>query len=162
MSDEKADRQLDSLVKQLRESTKVNKKVDKEAKQAGLAPEDVEEFVVRTSGELINQSLEVMNEVKDYIMASGDPDNISALADLIKASSSAIESLNKIVIQNKRSATSLATKSMDVNARYAIEEKKNENAYIATREDIFKKILDDAKVIEVEEESLDSPLSASP
>jgi hypothetical protein len=160
MSDEKADRQLDSLVKQLRESTKINKKVDKEAKQVGLTPEDVEEFVVRNSGELINQSLEVMNEVKDYIMASGDPDNISALADLIKASSSAIESLNKIVIQNKRSATSLATKSMDVNARYAIEEKKNENAYIATREDIFKKILDEAKVIEVGEEDLDSSLSA--
>jgi len=160
MSDEKADHQLDSLVKQLRESTKVNKKVDKEAEQAGLAPEDVEEFVVRNSGELINQSLEVMNEVKDYIMASGDPDNISALADLIKASSSAIESLNKIVIQNKRSATSLATKTMDVNAKYAIEEKKNENAYIATREDIFKKILDDAKVIDVQEDDLDDSLSA--
>ena len=94
-----------------------------------------------------------MNNVKDYIMASGDPDSISALSELINASSKAIESLNKIVIQNKRSATTMAAKNLDVTAKYAIEEKKNENALIATREEVFKKMLAEAKVIEVGEDT---------
>jgi hypothetical protein len=97
-----------------------------------------------------------MNNVKDYIMASGDPDSISALSELIKASTGAIESLNKIVIQNKRSATSIATKSMDIHSRHTIEDKKNENAVIGTREEIFKQILADAKVIEATEVSAET------
>ena len=93
-------------------------------------------------------------------MASGDPDSISALSELIKASTGAIESLNKIVIQNKRTATSIATKGMDISSKHAIEDKRQEGALIGDREEILKRILDDAKVIEVPDTS-DEPLSSS-
>ena len=99
-----------------------------------------------------------MDEVKDYIAGSSDPDSISALADLIKASSSAIEGLNKLVVQNKRSATTIAAKTIDVNAKYAIEEKKNENALIGTREEIFKRVLAQAKVIDIKPDEDDKPI----
>ena len=155
MSTDSEDKDVSSLVNQLKDTTLVNKHIHKN-ENGELQEQDIEEFVVQNSSKLIKQSLDVMDNVKDYIIASGDPDSISSLSELIKASSSAIESLNKIVIQNKRSATSLATKSMDVNAKYAIEEKKNENALIATREDVFKKILADAKVIDAEETSSNS------
>ena len=95
-----------------------------------------------------------MTNVKDYIMASGDPDSISSLADLINASSKSLETLNKIVIQNKRSETTLVAKKMDVDSKQVIEEKRNENALIASRDEVFKKILDDAKVIDVKEEDV--------
>ena len=91
-----------------------NKNVSKKGEQLGLDPSDVEEFVIKNSGHLVQQSLDVMDNVKDYIMASGDPDSISALSELINASSKAIESLNKLVVQNKRSATTIATKTMDI------------------------------------------------
>tara|TARA_Y100000310_G_scaffold342958_1_gene448469 strand:+ start:1788 stop:2273 length:486 start_codon:yes stop_codon:yes gene_type:complete len=154
MSEKNSDPGINSLIDQLKDTTLVNNHIHKE-ENTDLQKEDIEDFVIKNSSELINQSLDVMNNVKDYIMASGDPDSISALSELIRASSGAIESLNKIVIQNKRSATSMAVKSMDVNAKYAIEEKKNENALIAGREEVFKKILNQAKVIEVEDTSSD-------
>ena len=163
MSDNKAEDQLNSLVKQLQESTKVNKEVSQRAAEEGLAPEDVEEFVVKNSGELINQSLDTLREVKDYVMASGDPDSIGALADLIKASSSALESLNKIVVQNKRSATSILTKKMDIDTKLAIEnEKPDKNSYIGTRDEVFKQLVKDAKIIEVTDDDLDTSLSGRP
>ena len=150
MSDKNIDPGLSSLIDQLKDTTLVNKHIHKKANKSDLIePENIEEFVIKNSSELINQSLDVMNNVKDYIMASGDPDSISALSELINASSKAIESLNKIVIQNKRTATSIATKHMDVTAKYAIEDKKNENALVARRDEIFEKILHEAKVIEV-------------
>ena len=96
-------------------------------------------------------------KIKDFITASGDPDSISALSDLIKASSGALESLNKIVVQNKRSATTMAAKTLDVQAKYAIEEKKSENALIASREEMFKMLLDDAVIVDQKDEvTLDS------
>jgi len=152
MSENNSDEDIKSLVDQLKESTIVNNEVCKKTEELGLEPEDVEQFVVKNSGHLVQQSLHAIDEVKDYIMASGDPDSISALSELIRASSGALESLNKIVVQNKRSATSITTKQMDVTAKYTIEEKKNEHALIASHEEVFKKILDDAKVIEVNDE----------
>jgi|10_taG_2_1085330.scaffolds.fasta_scaffold00363_12 DNA-binding protein len=140
--------EIKSLVDQLKDNTIVNNSIQQTSEEFRLDKDDIEDFVVQNSGKLINESLDVMNNVKDYIMASGDPDSISALSELIRASSGAIESLNKIVIQNKRSATSLATKKMDIDSKVAIEEKKSD-ALIGTREEMFKKILDQAKVVDV-------------
>ncbi len=157
MSEENSDPSINSLVDQLKDATLVNNHIQKDEAAQELQKEDIEDFVIKNSSELINQSLDVMNNVKDYIMASGDPDSISALSELIRASSGAIESLNKIVIQNKRSATSIATKQMDISSKHAIEDKKNENALIAGREEIFKKILDQAKVIDVDDSANSDP-----
>lgn len=154
-----SDLNIDSLVDQLKDTTCVNNEIQSK-NELKLEKENIEDFVIENSGKLIKQSLDVLDNVKDYIMASGDPDSISSLADLINASSKSIESLNKIVIQNKRSATTLTAKQMDNQAKYAIEEKRNEHAFVGSRDEVFKKILNQAKVIDVEEskseESLDS------
>ena len=140
--DNNIDRDIDSLVNQLKDSAAVNKKIKNKAEEIGLNPSDVEEFVIKNSSKLVERSLDAIDEVKDYIMASGDPDSISALSELIRASGGALESLNRIVVQNKRSATTLVVKGMDIDSRKAIEETKlDPNALIGTRDEVFKKIL---------------------
>jgi DNA-binding protein len=162
MSEKDSEPDISNLVDQLKDATLVNKHIQKETNKSELVnPDNIEEFVVKNSSDLINQSLDVMNNVKDYIMASGDPDSISALSELIKASTGAIESLNKIVIQNKRTATSIATKSMDISSKHAIEDKRQEGALIGDREEILKRLLDEAKVIEVSDTSEETLSSSS-
>ena len=162
MSKKDSEPDISNLVDQLKDATLVNKHIQKETNKSELVnPDNIEEFVVKNSSDLINQSLDVMNNVKDYIMASGDPDSISALSELIKASTGAIESLNKIVIQNKRTATSIATKSMDISSKHAIEDKRQEGALIGDREEILKRLLDEAKVIEVSDTSEETLSSSS-
>ena len=107
MSEDNIDQDIDSLIGQLKDTTKTNKNIQKEAESIGLNPSDVEDFVIKNSSKLVEHSIEAIDEIKDYILASGDPDSISALSELIRASGGALESLNKIVVQNKRSATSL-------------------------------------------------------
>ena len=157
MSDE-IDPNLDSLIDQLKDNTTVNNHVQHNYEElcANSSPEELEAFVIQNSSKLVGKSLTAIDEIKDFITASGDPDSISSLSELIRASSGALESLNKIVVQNKRSATTITAKQMDVQAKYAIEEKKNENALIGTRDEMFKKILEDAKVVDVDEPTLDS------
>lgn len=154
-SDPSLNDNIDSLVNQLKDNNIVNNEIQSN-NELSLQKDEIEDFVVQNSGKLINQSLDVLDNVKDYIMASGDPDSISALSDLINASSKSIETLNKIVIQNKRSETALVTKKMDVDAKQAIEEEKTSQGFVGSREEVFKQILNQAKVIEVEDESLDS------
>ena len=160
-NDNDPDLNIDSLVDQLKDTTCVNNEIQSK-NELKLEKENIEEFVIENSGKLIKQSLDVLDNVKDYIMASGDPDSISSLADLINASSKSIESLNKIVIQNKRSATTLTAKQMDNEAKYAIEEQRNENAFIGSRDEVFKKILNQAKVIDVEDSKSEENLDSTP
>ena len=145
---------IDSLLNQLK-STSSNLTTNIPASSGDITKEQLEQYVIHNSTELINQSLEIMNNVKDYAAASGDPDSISALSDLVNASSKALDTLNKIVIQNKRSEASITAKAMDIQGRYHIEEKKNESALIASREEMFKLMMKDVKDVESESNSED-------
>jgi hypothetical protein len=151
MSTEKVEQDIDSLIGQLKDTAKNNNSLQEKAEDIGLNPSDVEDFVIQNSSKLVQRSLDAIDEVKDYIMASGDADSISALSELIRASSGALDSLNKIVVQNKRSATSLVVKGMDIDSRKRIEDtKSNSEAYVGTREEVFKKILAEAKVVDID------------
>tara|TARA_R110002050_G_scaffold300427_3_gene469744 strand:+ start:3037 stop:3507 length:471 start_codon:yes stop_codon:yes gene_type:complete len=152
MDDKQIDSEINSLVNQLKDNNHMSKDIDKKSVELSVSKDNLEEFVIDRSSRLINQSLDVMDNLKDYIMASNDPDSISALADLIKASSSSIDSLNKIVVQNKRSATTLVAKQMDIESRKE-QEVVDPHKLIGTREEVFKKIMEQAKVIDIDEKS---------
>ena len=147
MSDE-LDHELDSLVDQLKQSNKENKQAAAQPENYNLTPEEVEQFVIQNSSKLITQSLSVIDEVKDYAVTAGDPDSLSSLSGLIRASSSALETLNKITIQDKRTKTTLAVKKMDIDAKTIDAEQIDKTKLIGTREEMFKKVIKDAEVVE--------------
>ena len=146
MSDE-IDNELDSLVNQLKQSNKETKEVMEQPETVNMTPEEIEQFVVQNSGKLITQSIGIIDDVKDYMVAAGDPDSLSSLSELIRASSTAIETLNKIAIQDKRTKTTLAAKQMDIQAK-SIDVKPESDKLIGTREEMFKRLIKDAEVIE--------------
>ena len=146
MSDE-IDNELDSLVNQLKQSNKETKEVIEQPETVNMTPEEIEQFVVQNSGKLITQSIGIIDDVKDYMVAAGDPDSLSSLSELIRASSTAIETLNKIAIQDKRTKTTLAAKQMDIQAK-SIDVKPESDKLIGTREEMFKRLIKDAEVIE--------------
>tara|TARA_R100000353_G_scaffold155318_1_gene114142 strand:- start:1028 stop:1495 length:468 start_codon:yes stop_codon:yes gene_type:complete len=146
MSDE-IDNELDSLVNQLKQSNKETKEVIEQPETVNMTPEEIEQFVVQNSGKLITQSIGIIDDVKDYMVAAGDPDSLSSLSELIRASSTAIETMNKIAIQDKRTKTTLAAKQMDIQAK-SIDVKPESDKLIGTREEMFKRLIKDAEVIE--------------
>ena len=151
MSDE-IDKELDSLVDQLKQSNSENKSVAANPETVNMTPEEIEQFIVQNSGKLITQSLGIIDDVKDYMVAAGDPDSLSSLSELIRASSTAIETLNKIAIQDKRTKTTLAAKQMDIEAK-TIDVKQSSDRLIGTREEMFKRLITDAEVIEEDPKS---------
>ena len=96
MSDE-IDKELNSLVDQLKQSNSENKSVAANPETVNMTPEEIEQFIVQNSGKLITQSLGIIDDVKDYMVAAGDPDSLSSLSELIRASSTAIETLKRLI-----------------------------------------------------------------
>lgn len=148
MSDE--EEEVQTLIDQLKDTTSFNKKVQKK-KEFSLNKEELEQFILDSSGKLITDSLTVLDNITDYVEAAPDAESVSSLAELMKASTNAIDTLNKVLIQDKKSATQFGVKQMDIDAKMELAET-NSAVNTLTREEVFKKLLSDAKVIDIQED----------
>lgn len=141
--------EINSLLEQLKANNKATKEVEKTGEQFNLDKEDLEQFVLNSSGKLIQDSVSMINNMKEYITAGGSPDDIHAFSELFKASTQAMEILNKILIQNKRGETTKEVKQMDIDSKQLMNTQ-NVQATLISRDDVLKQLMDDAKIIDAE------------
>ena len=151
MSDE-LNEMVGDLLGQLQEANK--KAVIAQKESDPLTKENIEKFVIENAGKLVKESLEVVTNVKDYISSAPENKDVSSLADLIAATSTAIETLNKIIVTDKRNETVIKAKDMDIKSRRELKEVDTTTKLLATREQVFKMLIDSAntsaKTIEAE------------
>ena len=115
-----------------------------------LKKEDLEKFTIEKGGELVQDALDMVATVKDFIISAPNAEDIESLAGLIKAASSAIDTLNHLAVANKRSDTSIKLKEMDISSKRELQQSDNTQRLLTTREEIFKMITDKAAPIEAE------------
>lgn len=140
MSDE-LNEMVGDLLNQLQSAEKKAKEVEKE--QNPLKKENLENFVIENAGKLVAESLDMIKNVKDYIISAPEHKDVSALADLVAATSSAIETLNKIIVTDKRNEVFIKTKEMDIKSRQEKIENESQPKKLLSREDVFKMLIDD-------------------
>jgi hypothetical protein len=115
-----------------------------------LKKEDLEKFTIEKGGELVQDALDMVATVKDFIISAPNAEDVESLAGLIKAASSAIDTLNHLAVANKRSDTSIKLKEMDISSKRELQQSDNTQRLLATREEIFKMLADKATPIEAE------------
>jgi hypothetical protein len=136
---------VDSLINQLKSIPKATREVDQV--EDALTKENLEEFILKHTGNLVKQASESVTLVRDYVEAAPNAEEVTALAELIKATSSAVESLNRILITDKKTSTAIKIKEMDNKSR-----QKELDAVVglklrSTREELMKQLIN-ATVIE--------------
>ena len=143
----------DDLISQLKNLPADSKMLERAATEyPELSKEDVEEFVITKSAKLIQDSLELIDNMKEVVHHMPEAENISSLAELIKASSGAIETLNKIVIQDKKTDTTITSKKMDIESRRELQTSDQSHALTMSREEIMARLINDKSVIDVNAE----------
>ena len=114
-----------------------------------LEKEQIEDFVIQQSARLIKETNELILSMKDYIAHSPESKEILALSELIKASTSAIDTLNKINLNEKKNQTAKQIKLMDIESKKQLKEAASDpNRVTFTREEILKKLMDSSISIE--------------
>ena len=104
-----------SLIDQLQDTNQRAEKIKTERNP--LKKEDLEKFVIERGGELIEDALEMVATVKDFIISAPNAEDVDALAGLINATSAAMDTLNKINIADKKTDTSVKLKTMDIESK---------------------------------------------
>ena len=139
---------VDDLLSQLKGASAASKELNKEEFKSDK--EELESFLLNYSGKLIKGTVDYVEEVKQFITSAPDSRDVDALSKLVGASASAIESLNKILLQDKANEAKIHVKELDIQSKKELQEKSNERLGLTiNREELLKQLVDDAKIIEV-------------
>ena len=144
-----SDDSVDDLISQLQGNLQVARDMENK-EDFKLDKEGLEDFLLQNSGKLIKGSVDYVEEVKQFITSAPDAKDVEALSKLVGASAAAIESLNKILMNNKKIEATEKLKIMDIESKKALQNADNENKLLLNREDLMKKLIDNADIIDAE------------
>lgn len=146
--------EANDIIAQLKEIPKEAKQLSNKQELEPLDKEKVEQFIIDQSAKLIQDSMEMINNMKEIVFHVPDSDNVSSLAELIKASTGAIETLNKLVTQDKKSQTQLQIKHLDIKSKHILQDSDQEHKLKISREEVLNKLISGRDVINAESEEL--------
>ena len=133
---------------------------------------ELQDFVLKHSAELAALSIKSVQELQKVTVATGDPEQMASLASLITAGAGAIETINKIHLQNKKTDAAKDIKKIEIEGKKEIQKLKNDgylnlpqgntNVLVATREEIIAQLTGKAKAKSVDSTIEVVELSGSP
>lgn len=151
-----ADKSIDSAVNDLLEELQQKgTTAGAEVNKKELSKEDMEKFLLTYSSQLIKGSVEFVEDLKQYIAGAPSAEDVTAMATLISSSAAAIETLNKIMLNNKNIDAKFKLKQMDIDSKKELQQADMQGRFLMNREELLKKLLDESKIVNVEVTKMD-------
>ena len=141
------DNTVNDIISQLKTSSLSNNSTQKE--DVKLTKDNLEEFILTNTGKLVTKSLGLIDNIESFVSTSPEPDDVTALSELIKAATSAVESLNKIYIADSKNENQMKIKKLDIAAKEKLSLMDNQTKILLSREDIMKALINSSDVIDV-------------
>tara|TARA_B110000495_G_C22918774_1_gene536739 strand:+ start:54 stop:542 length:489 start_codon:yes stop_codon:yes gene_type:complete len=136
------DRDVDNIISQIKNQGKTLKKVERE--KPNLQKEDLEKFVIDNASLIIDDSIEMIQALKIDVIAGADPKMVESISELLKATTSAIESLSKLKLSDDKIKAQKEIKQMDIDSKENggnLEISGGQGGLYISREELLKKIL---------------------
>lgn len=107
--------EINNIIEQLKSDSIVSDIIPVENQKSEKVTDDnVDTFVYGKTVELVNASLGAVQTIRDSVLTGVDPKEISALSQLINATTKALDTLNQINLQNKKSKSNVELKKMEL------------------------------------------------
>jgi hypothetical protein len=146
---------VQDLISQLQTGGSETNEIVAVAEKMSLDKQELEQFILDNQSALIKDSVDVLQIMKQYVAAAPNAEDIGSFAELLKATSTAIDNLTKLHTSNQRVETQVKIKQMDIEAKKVINDDNNMVKLVGTREEIFNKMLKESDIIDVEVEQVD-------
>ena len=117
-----------------------------------LTSETMEEFILKSSEILVNNSLETINQLKDGVGYTGDPKDIQAISGLISSTNAAIDTISKLHQTKLKVKSNEILKQIEIKSKEKEGEKNRETYLNANREEVLKLIQSPTFEAEIVEE----------
>lgn len=103
--------------------------------------ENLEEFVLKNSSEVVNSSINMLKNMESVVQTIQGAEEMSAYSELVNASTNALDTLNKILLQKKKNDAAIEIKKMDVENKKELQSNDHAQKVMASREEILKMML---------------------
>lgn len=103
--------------------------------------ENLEEFVLKNSSEVVNSSINMLKNMESVVQTIQGAEEMAAYSELVNASTNAIDTLNKLLLQKKKNEAMLEIKKMDVENKKELQSNDHAVKVLASREEILKMML---------------------
>lgn len=141
--------EVDDIISQIKNQTRILKKPENTVPD--LKKEDLENFVIVNAAKVVQNSMEMVDQLKIEVMAGADSKLIESVSELVKATTSAIDSLSKLKIAEDKNKTQKEITQMNIDAKITKDEEKS-TGYLMSREEIIKALMNkpvENKVIDI-------------
>ena len=143
------DTAVNDILTQIKSHNKDTTEIKKVAEEIDL--DNLEEFLVKKTSSLINSSVDMVDDVKEYIASAPENRDVASLAELIKASSSAIDTLSKLHTAKEQNKNRVEIKQMDIESKEKLNIMDNQTKVLMTRDDVMKALTgDDDTIIDID------------
>jgi hypothetical protein len=136
-----------------------NEKASTTSSPVALQDQDVNQYFLNKSKAVIEAGVNAIQDLSPYVTQGQNPDEIAALAELMSATTKALDTLNKGNLIDKKAVKDEKLKRIDIQGKKELLELQpsknvtnNTNVLIASREEIMQKLFSKkAEVIEIED-----------
>jgi hypothetical protein len=120
--------------------------------------DDLEDFILRNSKELVEVGIDAIHEIKQTVMLNPQSDEVESLAEIFKGVSTAMNILKDIQITKMKINTTKEIKEMDIQSKkQQLEEISDVPVGMRmTRDEIFKLLKDNGDIVDAEVVNLES------
>lgn len=132
------DKDVDDIISQLKNRKNIFATVEKE--NPNLSKEDVEKFVIDNAATVISDCVGMLQELRETVRGEADFKLVMSIAELAKATTSAIDALSKLKLSDDKIKAQKEIKQMDINAKSSAIEEKRDDALYLSREDLIKSL----------------------
>ena len=115
--------------------------VNRESSNNVATIENLEEFVLKNSSEVVNSSINMLKNMESVVQTIQGAEEMAAYSELVNASTNAIDTLNKLLMQKKKNEAMLEIKKMDVENKKELQSNDHAVKVLASREEILKMML---------------------
>jgi non-homologous end joining protein Ku len=132
---------VDDILSQIKDHKTTTTEIKKS--EEDFDADKLEEFILNKTSSLVNTSIEMVEDVRDYISSAPENRDVASLAELIRASTGAIDTLNKLHAAKEGNKSKMAIKQLDVEAKERMNIADNQTKVLLSRDDIMKALIDE-------------------
>jgi hypothetical protein len=150
------DTSVDDLLKQLSEFPREKKVRDDGVELSG---ENLEEFLLKYTGRLVKDSVESIENMKDFIDSAPDAEGAEALASLIRSAASSIDILQRVMTSREKNTSTKEITKMKIESQQIQTDKEIGARLLLSREEAIKALIDSSnapKAIDVKSEIVEN------
>jgi len=138
--------EIDDAVDDILSQIKDHKSTTPEIKRVeeDFDADKLEAFILNKTSALVNTSIDMVEDVKDYISSAPENRDVAAIAELIRASTGAIDTLNKLHASKEGNKSKMEIKQIDIQAKERMNIADNQTKVLLSRDDIMKALMDDS------------------